>query len=81
MCVGVGGGSEVGGRGEFLLRTISLLLLLHTCQHTHTHIYGIYILFSLLLGGAARFRITPAPYEKAQAFEEICKRAAYPKTD
>ena len=24
--------------------------------------------------------ITPAPYEKAQAFEEICKRAAHPSS-
>ena len=27
-----------------------------------------------------RSRITPAPYEKAQAFEEICKRAAHPSS-
>ena len=27
---------------------------------------------------AACFRITPAPYEKAQVSEEICKRAAHP---
>ena len=27
-----------------------------------------------------RSRITPAPYEKAQASEEICKRAAHPSS-
>ena len=28
--------------------------------------------------GGGGSRITPAPYEKAQASEEICKRAAHP---
>ena len=29
-------------------------------------------------GRTGRFRMTPAPYEKAQASEEICQRAAHP---
>ena len=29
-------------------------------------------------GVARGSKITPAPYEKAQASEEICKRAAHP---
>lgn len=30
------------------------------------------------IGNFRRFRMTPAPYEKAQAFDVICKRAAHP---
>ena len=35
---------------------------------------------ALACGSAGVSRITPAPYEKAQASEEICKRAAHPSS-